>query len=152
MFLGLFVYFTISERNILICLDTWKRFILGYYAGYPNAYVPYPKGLFWGIFWGLILCIVVSLCFSSFWNYSESCIAKEAFLKNVLFCSKSFCDHFEVCLSILESYFTCFLVKFCTDVLRITLKVIVLYQEKSFSTSPSAGYIMQCVGLFWVYS
>ena len=93
MFLGLFVYFTISERNILICLDTWKRFILGYYAGYPNAYVPYPKGLFWGIFWGLIWCIVVYLCFSSFWNYSESCIAKEAFLKHVLFCSKSFCDH-----------------------------------------------------------
>lgn len=76
------------------------------------------------------------LCFSSFWFYSESCIAKEAFLKNLLFCSKSFCDHFGVCLSILESYFICFLVKFCTD-------VFLHYAE--------SHCIVQYVPLCWVY-
>ena len=74
------------------------------------------------------------LCFSSFWFYSASCIAKKAFIKHFLFCKNSFCDHFGVCLSISESYFTCFLVKFCTDVFCITPKVIVLCQEKSCST------------------
>ena len=46
-----------------------------------------------------------------FWYYSQGCIANEAFLNHLLFCSKLFCDHFGVCLSILESYFLSFLMK-----------------------------------------